>query len=92
MEAVATTQGLDLSPVIVTWGETDVDIWVSVLDHGPGIAGPVESVLGIGKSTKVGHNGFGLPIAKAAIEALGGTLILESSTGGGAKYELRWEK
>lgn len=92
VEAVATIQRLDAPPVIVTWGETDVDVWVSVLDQGPGIAGPIESVLGIGKSTKVGHSGFGLAIARAAIEALGGTLTLQSSMGGGAKYELRWEK
>lgn len=92
VEAVAALQGPDLAPVVVTWGETDVDYWVSVLDHGPGIAGPVESVLGIGKTTKAGHSGFGLPIASAAIEALGGTLTLQSATGGGAKYELRWEK
>jgi signal transduction histidine kinase len=52
----------------------------------------VESVLGIGKTTKAGHSGFGLPIAKAAIEALGGTLNLQSAIGGGAKYELRWER
>jgi signal transduction histidine kinase len=81
-----------ISPVVVTWGETDVDYWVSVLDHGLGIIGPVESVLGIGKTTKSGHSGFGLPIATAAIEALGGALSLQSAMGGGAKYELRWEK
>lgn len=92
VEAVAAMQGSDLPTVIVTWGETDVDFWVSVLDHGPGIAGPVESVLKIGKTTKAGHSGFGLPIASAAIEALGGTLALQSAMGGGAKYDLRWEK
>lgn len=92
VEAVAAFQGPDTVPVVVTWGETDVDYWVSVLDSGPGIAGPVESVLGIGKTTKAGHSGFGLPIASAAIEALGGGLSLQSASGGGAKYELRWEK
>lgn len=92
VEAVAALKGPDLAPVVVTWGETDVDYWLSVLDRGPGIAGPVESVLGIGKTTKAGHSGFGLAVASAAIEALGGALTLQSATGGGAKYELRWEK
>jgi signal transduction histidine kinase len=92
VEAVAAMQGSGLSQVVVTWGETDVDYWVSVLDRGPGISGPVESVLGVGKTTKAGHSGFGLPIASAAIEALGGTLTLQPAAGGGAKYELRWEK
>lgn len=92
IEAIADIHGPDLPKVIVTWGETDVDFWVSILDQGPGITGPVEMVLGIGKTTKTGHSGFGLPIASAAIEALGGTLTLQSATGGGAKYEIRWEK
>jgi len=92
IEAVATVQESGIAPVVVTWGETDVDYWVSVLDHGPGIIAPVESVLGIGKTNKAGHSGFGLPIATAAIEALGGALGLQSAMGGGAKYELRWEK
>ncbi len=92
IEADAAAQESGAATVVVTWGETDVDYWVSVLDHGLGIIGPVESVLGIGKTTKAGHSGFGLPIAKAAIEALGGTLNLQSAIGGGAKYELRWER
>lgn len=92
IEAMASMQTPDPAPIVVTWGETDIDYWLCVLDRGPGIAGPVESVLGIGKTTKLGHSGFGLPIAKAAIEALNGALTLQSATGGGAKYELRWEK
>jgi signal transduction histidine kinase len=79
-------------PVVVTWGETDVDYWVAVLDRGPGLAAPLETVLDIGKTTKKGHSGFGLPIARSAIEALGGTVTLQPASGGGTKYELRWER
>lgn len=92
VEAVETVQEPGFPLVVVTWGETDTDYWISVLDRGPGIAVRVEAALGIGKTTKAGHSGFGLPIATAAIEAVGGALTLQSATGGGAKYELRWEK
>jgi signal transduction histidine kinase len=77
--------------IVVTWGETDVDCWVSIIDNGPGFTVPPESVFDIGKTTKAGHSGFGLAIANAAIQAVGGTVTLEPATGGGAKYELRWE-
>jgi signal transduction histidine kinase len=83
---------VDAPSVVVTWGETDVDYWVCILDSGQGIVGSVESLLGIGKTTKPGHSGFGLPIAIAAVEALDGTLTLETAARGGAKYEMRWEK
>ncbi|VTU36598.1 Signal transduction histidine kinase involved in nitrogen fixation and metabolism regulation [Variovorax sp. PBL-H6] len=79
-------------PVVVTWGETDVDYWVAVLDRGPGLSAPLEAVLGVGKTTKKGHSGFGLPIALSAIEALGGMVTLEAASDGGTKYELRWER
>ena len=92
IESVATMHATDLPQLLVTWGETDIDYWFCILDHGPGFAGPVESILGIGKTTKTGHSGFGLPIASAAIEALGGSLSLQPGNNGGAKYELRWGK
>jgi len=77
--------------IVVTWGETDVDYWVSIIDNGPGLTAPPDSAFEIGKTTKAGHSGFGLAIANAAIQAVGGAVTLERATGGGAKYELRWE-
>ena len=92
IEAVAGAQNAAQPLVIIAWGETDVDCWVSVLDRGVGISASIENVFGIGKTTKQGHSGFGLPIAAAAIEALGGTVSLQPATGGGTKYELRWDR
>jgi signal transduction histidine kinase len=77
-------------PVVVTWGETEVDYYLAIIDQGPGLVGPVEAAFEAGKSTKPGHSGFGLAIARQAMETLDGLVSLSSSKGGGARYELRW--
>ena len=92
LEAVAAPNPADPHPIVITWGETDVDYWVAVLDRGMGIVGPVESAFEIGKSTKQGHSGFGLAVARQAIETLGGTVVLQPAAEGGARYEARWER
>ena len=79
-------------PIIVTWGETDIDYWVAVIDRGVGIFGSVESAFEIGKTTKRGHSGFGLTIARQAIETLDGSCSLQPTAEGGAVFEFRWEK
>ena len=91
VEAVTGAPGDDPHPIIVTWGETDVDYWVSVLDRGPGVVSPAESAFGIGKTTKKGHSGFGLTIARQAIGTLGGVCTLQPATNGGTRFEIRWE-
>ena len=80
------------SHVTITWGVTDKDYWISIIDTGPGLSDSARPSFGIGNTTKDGHPGFGLPIAKQALETLGGDLSLTSSTGGGAKFEMRWKK
>lgn len=92
LEAITDTSTLELHPIVITWGETDVDYWVAILDRGAGITGPMESAFEIGKSTKKGHSGFGLAIARQAVETLGGTVTLQPAAGGGALYEARWER
>jgi signal transduction histidine kinase len=92
VEAIGDGVHADAPPIVITWGATDTDYWVAVLDRGPGIPASIDSIFGIGKTTKKGHSGFGLPIALSAIEALGGTVTLQPASGGGTKYELRWER
>jgi len=94
--AVESQQTIGRSPqshdVTVSWGETDVDYWVSVLDHGIGINGPIETAFEIGNSTKKNHTGFGLAIARQAVETMIGSLNLEPAKDGGALYTARWRK
>jgi signal transduction histidine kinase len=92
LEAVAATAPSEVHPIVITWGETDVDYWVAILDRGVGIVGPPEAAFEIGKSTKKGHREFGLAIARQAIETLGGTVVLAPAAQGGARYEARWER
>jgi len=99
IEAVLSLRGADEAnlPVsgpaelIVSWGGTDTDYWITVIDHGPGISDS-ERFFSVGTSTKDGHLGFGLAIAKQAVESLGGIIQLYASPAGGATYEIRWSK
>ncbi|KAB0526893.1 ATP-binding protein [Pseudomonas brassicacearum] len=77
-------------PVItLSWGITDRDYWITVTDSGPGVLESAGSFK-LGESSKPGHLGFGLGIAKQAMETLRGSVSLQNSGGGGTVYELRW--
>jgi len=78
--------------VVINWGATEVDFWVSVLDRGVGITGPAEAAFEIGRSTKQDHSGFGLAIARQAINTLTGIVNLEPARNGGAVYTARWKR
>ncbi|WP_341022939.1 HAMP domain-containing sensor histidine kinase [Brevundimonas diminuta] len=78
--------------VTISWGDSDVDYWLAVLDHGPGLTGPIETAFEIGNSTKKDHIGFGLAIARQAVETMIGSLTLEPAKHGGALYTARWLK
>lgn len=78
-------------PIVVTWGVTDINHWISVIDVGVGLAHSPERAFEIGRTTKRRHSGFGLAIARQAMETLGGGASIQPATGGGAQYELRWD-
>jgi signal transduction histidine kinase len=78
--------------VVVAWGKTDIECWITIIDRGPGIDGPVEAAFDIGRTTKAGHGGFGLAIARQAMETIGGTANLQPGASGGARLELRWSR
>lgn len=79
-------------PVVLTWGATDVDYWLAITDAGPGLKGTPDVAFSIGTTSKDSHSGFGLSIAKQAMESVNGRVILSSPRTGGVVYELRWEQ
>jgi signal transduction histidine kinase len=93
IEAVSSVPaGQEPHAVVITWGETEVDYWIVILDRGPGLVGPFDAAFQIGGTTKQGHSGFGLPIARRAMETLEGTASLAPAQDGGARLELRWDR
>ncbi len=69
-------------------GGASVEIWVE--DHGPGV--PAEERERIftmfTREGPGGRSGLGLAIAKAFVEAHGGTIRVEEASGGGARFAL----
>jgi signal transduction histidine kinase len=90
--ACESTQQLGLeSPraVAVSFGRTDRDAWIAVLDHGVGIEGGFDPFT-FATTRKPGHDGVGLALARQAAKALRGTLTLTQREDGGATLRLTW--
>ena len=92
VNAAEASQGLTEEPVVITWDKDDRDVWVSILDRGAGLPDRMEKAFEIGASTKGGHAGMGLTIAKRAAKSLHGDIRLVSRPEGGARFELRWPR
>jgi len=75
--------------VIVDWGATSDETWLTIIDNGPGLPAGAPFTLG-GKSTKDGHRGFGLVTAQQAIASMGGDIWLTSGKDGGAHFGICW--
>ena len=88
----AADQSKGEQPVVITWGVNDTDYWLAIIDNGAGLAGSPDSAFEPGKSSKKGqgHIGFGLTIAKQAMDTLGGIVMLSPGNTGGTRYELKW--
>lgn len=89
IESVKSLEKSNNFAIVVNWEMTDRDFWVSIIDHGLGLIGPTETAFDIGRTSKSGHAGFGLAIARQAMEKLNGTVSLKPSAAGGATYEIR---
>lgn len=81
-----------LNNIVICWGMSDHDIWVSVIDNGVGLHGDPNEAFKVGSTNKDGHIGFGLGILSQCMETLGGYAELSSVPSGGAKLILRWNK
>lgn len=78
------------APVIVSWGKSDKEFWVSVIDRGPGPPDDLQDPFAFAESRKKDHIGAGLSLARRAIRTLGGSATLREREGGGAHFEVRW--
>ncbi len=89
-ESAPARQG-ELQAVTITWGTTDRDVWITILDQGPGPPISADRAFDIGNTTKPDHLGMGLAIARQAAESMSGTLLLAPrESHGGARFEFRW--
>lgn len=80
----------EVFPVVVSWGETDQDVWVSVIDSGTGLPERRSAIFDIGSTTKTGHLGMGLAVAQRAAQSLRGQIQLSNRTEGGTLFSFRW--
>lgn len=76
-------------PIIVNWGVTDRENWISIIDEGTGFGGNIAGAFEIGSSTK-GHSGHGLPAAKAAMLSLSGKIEMIPQEDRGCAVNLSW--
>lgn len=83
----------DQGPIVISWGSTDSEYWISIVDSGIGLTGNISGMFNIGSSTKAGdHFGMGLPLAKQAISSLDGNVTLTPPVNGGARFEIKWPR
>jgi two-component system sensor histidine kinase RegB len=75
-------------------GETPAELWVAVMDDGPGFPADLLPKLGepfLGPSfSGSGSTGLGIFIATTLLERTGGRLAFSNLPEGGARVELRW--
>ena len=87
---------LDVSPaegsVIINHGITDKEAWVTILDEGVGLPPGSDKVWETGRTTKskVDHAGMGLPIARQAMQSMGGSADIRARRDAGVEFELKW--
>lgn len=78
--------------ITINWGATNAEYWVSIVDQGVGLQASTAAMFHIGRTTKAGHYGMGLPLAQQAMSALGGTVLVSPGATNGTRFEVRWER
>jgi signal transduction histidine kinase len=87
----ATSAAMEGDAVItLNWGRAGHEVWVAVIDNGPGFDHDPSSLVDFGQTTKEEHIGFGLATAKQAMQAMEGDVYPSNAAEGGARVELRW--
>ena len=76
--------------ITLNWGRAGHEMWVAIIDSGPGFDHDPASLVDLGKSTKDKHIGFGLATTKQAMQAMEGDVYPTNAAEGGARVELRW--
>jgi signal transduction histidine kinase len=91
--AIEATEELNVSDsIVLSWGETDRDFWLAVLDRGVGFPHGFSKAFEIGTTTKKNHLGMGLALAQQAALSLNGNITLSPRKPNGAKFEFRWPR
>lgn len=93
--AEATLQAYDSGDppaVVISWGETERDCWVSIIDQGAGLPPGFQHAFELGRTSKRGHLGVGLALARQAIETLGGSIALQEGDSGGCRLDFSWPR
>lgn len=83
---------LNILPVVVNWGATNQDVWITVLDDGIGLPAGFHRATEPGNTTKSKrqHLGWGLTIAQQAAASMQGDINLSPGKGRGASCEFHW--
>ena len=79
-------------PLVINWNKTEKDFWVSILDHGTGLKGSIERIFEIGSTSKAGHQGMGLAVARQAMLSMDGDITISPREESGVKFEIRWRR
>ncbi len=94
MDAIDARPDPENGEVVINWGLTDQDAWISILDNGIGLPEGSHRVFDFGVTTKPKseHFGFGLSISAQAMQSAGGTVDLTPRSNGGTSFVVRWPK
>jgi signal transduction histidine kinase len=84
------SKGDERGQIVISWEKTDRDCWLSIIDDGIGCPASVTKAFEFGTTTKPGHFGVGLAIAKQAVESMHGTINLRNERAGETCFEISW--